>query len=109
MFKLKLLALTAILTLSMTSTSLAVRRYVWIVNHTSVTMNEFYASNTKAEDWEEDILGDDVLEPGHKTRIDIDDGSGACLFDFKAVFEDGSAPVKHAVNVCRISSFTYSD
>ncbi|MFZ6761913.1 hypothetical protein [Pseudoroseomonas sp. WGS1072] len=38
--------------------------------------------------------------------IDIDDGSGACCFDFLAVMTNGSRIEKRDVNVCEISRFT---
>jgi hypothetical protein len=40
--------------------------------------------------------------------ININDGTGACKFDFKAVFEDGKSLEKGNVDVCSISSFTYT-
>ncbi|WP_414472976.1 hypothetical protein [Microvirga sp. M2] len=86
----------------------AANRKVDIINETGLTMSEFYASSTGTEDWEEDILGADIMEPGDTFEIDIDDGSGACHFDFKAVFTNGSSHVRRNVNVCKISSFTYT-
>jgi hypothetical protein len=85
----------------------AANRHVDIVNETGKTLSEFYASATDADDWEEDILGSDTLADGEVFDIDIDDGSGACKFDFKAVFTDGTSHVRRGVNVCSISKFTY--
>ncbi|WP_245259071.1 hypothetical protein [Salinarimonas rosea] len=89
------------------SAALAQNRVVEIVNRTGVTMMEFYASNVDRSTWEEDILGADVLGSGSSVDVDIDDGSGQCLFDFRAVFADGDEVVDEAVNVCEISTFTY--
>ncbi|WP_372425701.1 hypothetical protein [Salinarimonas chemoclinalis] len=72
-----------------------------------MTMMEFYASNVDRSSWEEDILGMDVLGSGYSVDVDIDDGSGQCLFDFRAVFADGDEVVDSRVNVCEISTFTY--
>ena len=85
----------------------AADRRVDIVNDTGKVMEEFYASAVDTDDWEEDILGKDVLADGEEVEIDIDDGSGACKFDFKAVFTDGTERVKRGVNVCSISKYTY--
>lgn len=82
-------------------------RRVRIINDTHVTMTQFYASSVDADDWEEDILGQDVLRAGQSVRINIDDGTGACLFDFKAVFADGDVLVRERINVCRISEYRY--
>lgn len=84
-------------------------RRVTIVNRTRYTIMEFYASNSGQTSWEEDILGSDVLEAGHSVLINIDDGTGACVFDFKAVFEDGDEAVKHRINVCEISTFNFTE
>lgn len=87
----------------------AADRRVNIINETSVTMREFYASNIGTNNWEEDILGDSVLRPGRSVRINIDDGSGYCVFDLKAVFVDGDVVIKRRFNVCRESSWTVTE
>ena len=58
--------------------------------------------------WQEDILGDDVVPPGKDVRINVDDGSGHCKYDFKAVFDDGDALIRRNINVCEIRSYRYS-
>src|SRR5690348_10851205 len=57
-------------------------RHVKVVNETRHTIVHFYASSIGAKTWEEDILGEDELAPGQEVRINIDDGTDACLFDF---------------------------
>lgn len=89
--------------------ALAYDRHVVIVNDTSYTIVEFYASSVGAKTWEEDIFGSDVLYPGQQVRIDIDDGTGYCQYDFRAVYEDGDESVRHGVNVCEIGTYTYTD
>lgn len=84
-------------------------RHVTIVNHTRHTITEFYASNTGANDWEEDILGKDELARGESIDINIDDGTGKCKFDFKAVFSDGESLEKSNINVCEIESYEYTE
>lgn len=75
-------------------------RRVRILNNTSVAMMEFYASSIASKTWEEDILGQDVLVPGDYVVINIDDGSNACRYDFKAVFLDGDEVTDNDVDVC---------
>ena len=79
-----------------------------IINKTGQSLTHFYASTTNADSWEEDILGKDTLDDGETFEADIDDGSGKCVFDFKAVFESGQFLVKKGINVCQISTFTYN-
>ena len=86
----------------------AADRNVDIVNKTGRTMIHFYASKVGVDTWEEDILGNDKLDDGDTQPVDIDDGTGACKFDFKAVFAGGATLEKHNIDVCKISSYTYT-
>ncbi len=86
----------------------AADRHVDIVNNTGMSMQHFYASNSGTNSWEEDILGRDTLAAGDTVTVDINDGTGACKFDFKAVFAGGASSVKTGIDVCQISSFTYT-
>lgn len=83
-------------------------RRVRIINATGVTMTHFYASNSGQENWEEDILGEDVLVNGASVMVNIDDGTGACLYDFKALFSDGDELERYRINVCEISEYRYT-
>jgi hypothetical protein len=86
----------------------AANRKVDIVNKTGMSMTHFYASNSGTNSWEEDILGQNVLDNGETIEINIDDGTGACRFDFKAVFADGDSLVRRGINVCQIGTYTYN-
>src|SRR5215217_604420 len=96
-----LLAL-AISTLCATGAFAADRR-VLINNYTSYDMVEFYASNKGTNSWENDILGRSILPAGNSVVINIDDGSGYCKYDFRAVFEDGDELVRYDNNVCEMT------
>ena len=85
----------------------AADRRVEIINQTGFTIVEFYGSNSGTTSWEEDILGLDVLPSGSSVNIDFDDGTGACLFDFRAVFDDGEVLERTGINVCEIPTYTY--
>jgi len=104
--------ITAMAALAVTATTaipaLALDRRVKIVNDTGYVLVEFYGSNKGSTSWEEDILGPDVLGNGQSVMIDFDDGSGYCMFDFKAVFDDGDELIRKGVNICEIPSFTYN-
>ena len=100
-------ALTAALVLSTALPAAALDRRVTIINNTGYTIVEFYGSNTGSDSWEEDILGPDVLPSGSSVVINFDDASGYCMFDFRAVFDDGDVLERAGVNVCETASFTY--
>jgi hypothetical protein len=84
-------------------------REVVLVNNSSSKICRFHASNTNRDKWEEDILGDRVLRPGQKMRINIDDGTGSCWFDFKTVLCDGTSIVRESINVCKTGRYTIND
>ena len=103
-------AALAILACATLATPLAAQdRRVRINNQTSFDIYEFYASNVDATTWEEDILGSNILPAGESIMIDIDDGSGACLFDFKAVFEDDDEVISNNNNVCELTDFNFTE
>ena len=76
------------------SAAMAMERQVQINNQTSYTIVEFYASNTGTADWQEDILGSDVLASGSSVKINIDDGD-------QLVSADN--------NVCELDTFNFTD
>lgn len=84
-------------------------RRVRVINETGHTIVRFYGSNVGTEDWQEDILGTDVLRPDQSVVINFDDGSGYCKYDFKAEFDDGDSVTKSGVDVCEVSSFRITD
>lgn len=96
-------------TLLLASPVLAANRHVLVRNKTSYTITAFQASNTGTDSWEENILGNDPLEPGQQVDVNIDDGTGACHFDFLATFEDNTTAQKNDVNVCKIGQFDFTD
>ena len=105
-FALAIMVATTALTPGMAS---AEDRRVRVINETRHIIVRFYASNVNATSWEEDILGQQVLKPGQSVVMNIDDGSGYCLYDFKAVFDDGDALERKRIDVCKISSYRYTE
>ena len=106
---LRRLLAAALLTLTAAVVALpasAADRRVEVVNASRTTIVEFYASNSKRNSWEEDILGQNVLEPGKSVTVNIDDGTGACVFDFLTVLEGGQRIERRNVNVCEVSTYT---
>lgn len=83
-------------------------RRVTIHNQTGWTMLRFYASDARTDSWEEDILGRDTLDTGRNWTINIDDGSGACIYDFRAEFTNGQVLERRGINVCQIADYYYT-
>ena len=102
------IAASTILSVTLATPAAALNRVVTIINNTSYVIVEFYGSNKGTSSWEEDIFGYDVLGAYESLNIDFDDGTGYCIFDFKAVFDDGDVLVTKGINVCEIPDFTYN-
>ena len=71
-------------------------------------MTHFYASDSRVDDWQEDMLGSGVLSANASVTMNIDDGSGACLYDFKARFTNGQELTRFRINVCQIADYYYT-
>ena len=89
------------------ATASAADRRVEVVNKSGVMLTGFYASRVNVDDWEENILAGQKLKSGDSIIVDVDDGSGGCLFDFKGVFSDGEEVVSEDNNVCELEQFTF--
>lgn len=87
----------------------ALDRRVRLINESSETIQEFHASNTGRNRWEEDILGRRTIAPGKSVVINLDDSSGYCKFDFKTVMESGKSLVKRNVNICTLENYRITD
>ncbi len=87
-------------------TSGGANRHVAVTNASYTAITHFYGSNVGSSSWEEDILGDSVIPVGSTVDINFDDGTGACLFDFKAVFADGTSVIEQGIDVCTTSAVT---
>ncbi|PWF24049.1 hypothetical protein [Corticimicrobacter populi] len=107
--RLLLLATVAAGLFAATGPASAADRNVTVHNKTQSVLISFYASRTSTSDWEEDILGSEVIGPGESIKIDIDDGTGACRFDFKGTFDDGEEATRNNVNVCEVAEFSFTD
>lgn len=76
-----------------------------LVNETGLTLMEFYSAPAASGAWGGDILGAGVVAPGEASTVTLGDTSGACAYDFRSVFEDGSEVVE-THDICAMSSYT---
>lgn len=82
-------------------------RKLEVINQTGFTIVAFYGSHTDAGTWEENIFGGEVLASGQSVVVNFDDGTGYCVFDIRAEFDDGDVLEEYGVNVCELETFTY--
>jgi hypothetical protein len=85
----------------------ALDRGMTLVNETDLAIVAFYGSTGAENSWDENLLTNGALAAGSSVEVEFADHSGYCLFDLRAVFEDGAEIVTEDVNVCDWKEFYY--
>ncbi len=77
-------------------------------NGTNSVLTNFYTSPVGVNDWEDDVFGRQVLNPGESMDITIGDGRDTCKYDMKFEFEEGSDldTTTDTQNLCEMGSYT---
>ena len=78
-------------------------------NQSSSDVREFYTSPVDVKNWEQDVLGQDVLKAGDATKVTITDGRKECNYDMKFVFADDTTVEEDNINLCDTGSYTLTD
>lgn len=76
-----------------------------LANDSGYDLIEFYAAPSDISEWEEDILGQDILRSGDAVRVIIADGREQCTYDLRMVFADGDV-LEDTANLCETGSYT---
>lgn len=105
----RLAALPALLAFVFSTNAVAQDLVFTLKNQSSYAVMEFYASPHDVGDWEEDILGEDVLPSESEVEITIADARTQCNYDLRFVFEDGDVVERGGVDLCRTGSYTLTD
>ncbi|MPN52273.1 hypothetical protein SDC9_199929 [bioreactor metagenome] len=74
-----------------------------LVNKTGYVISEIYVSSASTSDWEDDVMGSDVLGKNESVDIEFEKGSKGCKWDMKVVYDDGEEAVWENLNLCSIS------
>jgi len=96
--------LFAALSVVLTDAAVAQDRYdrrMHIVNNSNRTIMYFYATNKGVRNWGRDLLGQSVIRPGQRWLFNFNDRTGYCVFDFRAVLDNGRAVERYGINTCR--------
>lgn len=85
-------------------------RHIRVINHASSAIRYLYATNVDRDRWGYDLLGPlNIISPGYYEDFNMDDGTGHCLYDMKAVLFDGRTATSHNFNACTNSTWTVTD
>ena len=101
-----LLTLAIVLALLAPATALAGAQDFTLVNRTGLRIVELYISTSETDEWEEDVLGVDVLEDGASVNIHFSAKEQAKHWDLKIVDSDGDEVVWTNLNLLEISKGT---
>jgi len=75
-------------------------------NRTGYTIAEVYVSPTKSEDWEEDVMGTDVLENGQSVDIEFSRAAKSCVWDLKVIYDDEEEAEWTGFDLCKVSTIS---
>jgi hypothetical protein len=75
-------------------------------NATGVDIYELYVSPASTDDWQEDVLGVDVLEDGDSVEISFDRDEDAAYWDLMVVDSEGDNIQWYRLKLTEISEVT---
>jgi len=76
-------------------------------NNTDGVVVQIFLSVPSTDEWEEDILGSDVIGSGDSVHITINDGLEDCEYDIKVVYDDDTPDlVVMGVDFCAVNGET---
>lgn len=78
-------------------------------NNADVDIQEVYVSASGEDTWGADILEADILAAGESADVSFDDGSDNCVYDLRAVAEDGRELDARQINFCEVSNYTITE
>lgn len=77
-----------------------------LVNKTGVEIDKVYISPHDADDWEEDVLGQDTLPDGQSVEIKFNRNETAAQWDLRIEDKEGNAIEWENLNLLQISKVT---
>ncbi len=77
-----------------------------LINQTGYTIEQVYVSPTNSNNWQEDVLGRDVMNDGEGGTITFNRSERTCLWDLKVVYDDGESAEWDRFDLCKVSTIT---
>jgi len=101
------LVVSALMALSAPSYAAEAKQDFQLVNKTGYDISNVYVSPTKSDDWEEDVLGQDMLQDGERVTIRFKRATRTCKWDLKVVYDDDdSTAVWSNIDLCSVARVT---
>lgn len=82
-----------------------------LTNDTSAVIMFFHASPTGVDEWEDDVLGSEVIGPGESVSVTIADGRDVCEYDMRFEFdeESGLEVLEDTQDLCALGAYTVEE
>jgi len=82
-----------------------------LINRTSEVLTHFHTSPVGVNDWEEDVFGRQVLNPGESIELTIADGRTVCEYDMRFGFEgsDKLETTTDTQDLCELGTYTLTE
>lgn len=105
----KYLAVAAALTCAYSAPAAAEDLEFLLVNNSSSALTGFYVSAASSEHWEENLLEGSILASDYEVTVVIADGTTACIYDIRGVFQNGDVVEDLALDLCELGEYTFTD
>ncbi|MBI2572088.1 MAG: hypothetical protein HYV63_34185 [Candidatus Schekmanbacteria bacterium] len=88
--------------LALAGTATAGTQDFTLINATGTDIHNLFISESKKDNWEEDVLGEDTLPQGESIKITFS-GKKACLWDIMVKDEEGEGVYWNEIDLCETS------
>lgn len=76
-----------------------------LINSTKYVITKLQISPLSTDQWEENILGRDVLRQGEEATVTIADGLSTCKYDMLITFNDDTNIEERGYDFCDLQSY----
>jgi len=78
-----------------------------LVNKTGYELHAVYVSPSHADDWGDDVMGDNTIPDGGRVEIKFHRAVKTCSWDLKVIYTvDSSSAVWHDIDLCTVEKIT---
>ena len=108
MSNLKVFAASAVALAMLAGPALAEDLVFQLKNGTKSVLTRFHTSPVGVDKWEDDVFGEQVLNPGETIEITIADGRDVCNYDMRFEFTEDSDldTTTDKQNLCELGEYT---
>lgn len=101
-----LLGLVLMISVMFSSIAFAGAQDFELINSTGMDITHVYVSPANVNSWQEDVLGQDILESGSSVVITFDRSEQAAYWDIKVTYASGSENYWQGFNLKEIYTVT---